>query len=614
MNPNTEIAPEYQTLVAQMTEEAVLPRPSGPAMALLARLEDEQVKLPEIARLIQADPVLTARLVKLANAPVYRLPRPAARISPEVLMRIGLTTVRHLVFLFGLIDRFRAGRCPHFDYPRFWQRSLLMGLLMQHLGNEQRLAPASELFTLGLLFFLGELALAEWRPEAFAAWLEQRPTNAANRSPVVEVDGVSWNALRVTKALWANLGFPNVFLCAVQRVIEVEEGGVPIGKGQVPERCERLAALFVVSRTTVAALLEAQTETGSLDRFTKWGYAPEAIAHACSEVLAEWPAWLRLLDLSVEDVASVRERVRTLAAKESSVPLTFIVIDDDPILLRLLSRQLDHHPEWRVVTFQNPGDALAWLERNDADVAIVDLLMPETDGWEVIQRLRALPNRDLHIVALSILGEREHLVRAFEAGADDYLTKPFDPRVFEIRLIPVLRRKATHRTQKGGHPSPIEVWDDEVSLFTRNYLSFRLVQEVALAARLLQPLSLLLIEFSTTDRTQLLSVVHKLTQLIRASDLLGAFAPGMFYLLLPATPSSGVAQFIRRLCATGICGDDQTLQCRYRAATLELDQLCAIMEVQNSWEERVNKWLETILAQPAVPLCDQEIGEGALRG
>src|SRR5215212_1330188 len=81
---------------------------------------------------------------------------------------------------------------------------------------------------------------------------------------------------------------------------------------------------------------------------------------------------------------------------------------------------------------------VAALQRHDA--AILDLVLPDGDGVEVCRALRKWS--DMPILVLSAVGDEDHKVRALEAGADDYVTKPFSPRELVARLQAVLRRTA----------------------------------------------------------------------------------------------------------------------------------------------------------------------------
>jgi two-component system KDP operon response regulator KdpE len=152
-----------------------------------------------------------------------------------------------------------------------------------------------------------------------------------------------------------------------------------------------------------------------------------------------------------------------------------LVVDDEPQILRALKVVL-REAGFEVVGAQSAEEALDLAAVKAPKAAIVDLVLPEGDGVEVTRSLRewsAMP-----ILVLSAVGEEEQKVRALEAGADDYITKPFGTRELVARLRAALRRSegagaeqptiavdglevdvAAHAVRRGGdavHLTPIE--------------------------------------------------------------------------------------------------------------------------------------------------------------
>ena len=114
-----------------------------------------------------------------------------------------------------------------------------------------------------------------------------------------------------------------------------------------------------------------------------------------------------------------------------------LVCDDEPQILRALRVTL-RGEGFDVVPVATAGEALDAAALQAPDAAILDLLLPDGDGIEVTRRLREWSG--LPIIVLSAVGEEEQKVRALEAGADDYVTKPFSPRELVARLRAALRR------------------------------------------------------------------------------------------------------------------------------------------------------------------------------
>jgi two-component system KDP operon response regulator KdpE len=114
-----------------------------------------------------------------------------------------------------------------------------------------------------------------------------------------------------------------------------------------------------------------------------------------------------------------------------------LVVDDEPQILRAL-RIVLRDAGFEVVPAATAGEALDQASLHPPDAAIVDLVLPDGDGVEVTRALREWTQAP--ILVLSAVGEEDEKVRALEAGADDYVTKPFGPRELVARLQAALRR------------------------------------------------------------------------------------------------------------------------------------------------------------------------------
>jgi putative two-component system response regulator len=117
-----------------------------------------------------------------------------------------------------------------------------------------------------------------------------------------------------------------------------------------------------------------------------------------------------------------------------------LVVDDEDTNRRLLTRLLA--AEYHVVTAPDGEEALALLERIDVDLVLLDVRLPGLDGFEVCARLKRTPKtRLVPIVLVTGLGAREHRIRGIHVGADDFLTKPFDPEELHARVASLIRLK-----------------------------------------------------------------------------------------------------------------------------------------------------------------------------
>jgi two-component system KDP operon response regulator KdpE len=114
-----------------------------------------------------------------------------------------------------------------------------------------------------------------------------------------------------------------------------------------------------------------------------------------------------------------------------------LICDDEMAIVRAL-RVVLRDAGYDVIVAANAEEALDRAAVRPPDAAIVDLVLPDGDGIEVTRSLRAWSK--MPILVLSAVGEEDEKVRALEAGADDYVTKPFGPRELVARLQAALRR------------------------------------------------------------------------------------------------------------------------------------------------------------------------------
>ena len=117
-----------------------------------------------------------------------------------------------------------------------------------------------------------------------------------------------------------------------------------------------------------------------------------------------------------------------------------LVVDDSPNLLRGLRDSLAQEG-YPVVTASDGREALRLVYAEQPDLIVLDVMMPEIDGWQVCQRVREMS--DVPIIMLTAKAERKDIVKGLDLGADDYLVKPFDVQELLARVRAALRRART---------------------------------------------------------------------------------------------------------------------------------------------------------------------------
>lgn len=118
---------------------------------------------------------------------------------------------------------------------------------------------------------------------------------------------------------------------------------------------------------------------------------------------------------------------------------TILLIDDETRMLDLLSLYLTPLG-YKCVKQTSALDAISYLDGNHADLILLDVMMPEMDGWEACREIRK--HWDIPVIMLTARSEKPDIVKGLKIGADDYITKPFDEEELIARIEAVLRRNS----------------------------------------------------------------------------------------------------------------------------------------------------------------------------
>ncbi|MGH7190547.1 MAG: response regulator [Acetobacteraceae bacterium] len=137
-----------------------------------------------------------------------------------------------------------------------------------------------------------------------------------------------------------------------------------------------------------------------------------------------------------------------------------LVVDDDARLRSLLARYLAEHG-FRVTAVEHAAEAREKLGFLKPDLVVLDVMMPGESGLELAESLHREQRLRVPILLLTARGAPDDRVAGFEAGADDYLPKPFDPRELVLRLRALLRRTAPLAPPSGPVPLGAALFDPE---------------------------------------------------------------------------------------------------------------------------------------------------------
>ena len=175
-------------------------------------------------------------------------------------------------------------------------------------------------------------------------------------------------------------------------------------------------------------------------------------------------------------VANLVRTVKPIEARDAPAQETgrILVVDDNASNRDLLFRRLSH--DGHQVTRADSGRrALELLEVEDFDLILLDLLMPGLNGFQVLQRLKADERlHDIPVIMISGLQESDSVIRCIEAGAEDYLPKPFNPVLLRARLSACLERKRW-RDRERRYVERIELEKQRHETLLRNILPGQIV-------------------------------------------------------------------------------------------------------------------------------------------
>lgn len=118
-----------------------------------------------------------------------------------------------------------------------------------------------------------------------------------------------------------------------------------------------------------------------------------------------------------------------------------LLIVDDEEKIREMIGKFAAHEGYETMLARNGKEALELFNQHDFDVVILDVMMPEMDGYETLKRMKEI--RDVPCIFLTALGQEYDRIYGFDIGAEDYVTKPFSPKELMMRIKVILKRKGT---------------------------------------------------------------------------------------------------------------------------------------------------------------------------
>lgn len=577
---------EENPVLIRLKISGSLPTPKGVALEVINLTQRENVSNHEIARLIGSDPALSARVIKAANMLLANPVRPIVGIADAVTV-LGARALRQLVLGISLIVDYRHGPCEKFDYPYFWAHSLLMGVAARHLAQRSRLAAAEEIFVLGLLGHIGQLALATVYPEEYGALLDQAQGKSLTEQYRLESDRFGSNRAEVSEAILAELQFPRIFQMLARDFPLPEASKVVEGS-----REWRLLNLLHVASLMADVSMSGQAGRGVLlaklrVQAARVGVEENFLAEVGDACAREWGEWTSLLNmggwhipsfaelLSQSDSGDVAiEAPQWAGADQAHYKLRVLVVEDDRsmrVLLEAMLKSAGHE----VTVARNGAEAMRLFDQVRPQLVITDWRMPEMGGIELCSKLReSAERRNVYVTILTSQESVDRLVEAFEAGADDYLVKPLTQKIFFARLRAAQRvvqlqeelafdreqlvRFSRELAESNERLQRLALTDALTELPNRRFARERLEQEWALFQRGERALSCMMVDIDhfksindefghQTGDDALKFVADTLRQSARTQDVVCRYGGEEFVVICPDTDIEAARQCAERL-------------------------------------------------------------------
>ena len=164
--------------------------------------------------------------------------------------------------------------------------------------------------------------------------------------------------------------------------------------------------------------------------------------------------------------------------------ITILLVDDEPDIVEIIRYNLAAEG-YRIKTAENGKEAVSVAKKTNPQLILLDVMMPKMDGMEACRRIREIPElSDTVIAFLTARGEDYSELAGFEAGADDYITKPIKPKVLVGRVKGLLRRFKLPEIEKEMKFGDLTIVQDEYKIYLGK-------EEIALPKKEFELLSLL---------------------------------------------------------------------------------------------------------------------------
>ena len=421
-----------------------LPSPKGVALSIIRLLQRDDFRIPELVQLVQSDPAIAGRILYFANAAAFGRSRPIVSLQ-RAIVALGSFRVRDLVIGLSVMHSHKSGLCAAFDYEVFWGHSLATGIACQELAHFTQIA-SEEIFTIGLLARVGELALASLFPDEYSdVLLAAREQRLAMAPLEQERFGMDHHELAAT--LLGEWGLPEVLITAAFHHENPDAAGFADGSRVQTlthslSFASALAHLCMVDEESRWSLLPSL-----LARAARLGIGGDALNDLVDRMVERWREWGAKLNVRTQDIPPFSEilaatppmrRMGTVPDSENRraltpclhVQLIGIPLEDLKPLMQQIE-DLGHQP----VLVDDLAEGLAQVLRRPAQIIIADMSMPGLKATDFCRNLRQTPTgKECYALLLAPPENEGRILEFIDAGADDVLVKPLNMQTLRVHI------------------------------------------------------------------------------------------------------------------------------------------------------------------------------------
>lgn len=607
-----------------------LPSPSVVGVRILELTRSGGGDTRALEAIVLADPALSGQLIKAANDLELEGQGPVTSVQQAASL-VGPSAVRDVALEFTLPGEGRTGTAHAFGYDSYWSVALASAVSAHVLAQALRHRDPAEAFTCALVCDVGRLAFATLHPERYSELLEENSGVDDRGLCLLESRVFGIDHCELSASILASWGLPREFqevaLLRVEQLTSFTKAASGGARDEAAVGGPRPLLSIVRAGRDVARVLAGSWDLQDPEwcaAFTRLvrtaedlGLSHDALLSLCDVIGPSWAEWATVIGRetrqskrfrSVADevgrqelralgrsstgadrpAMTAEERDAALFQVEADLPLERVVdgpsadddpprvllVDDDSMMLGLIAHHL-RREGYEVLTAGSSSEGLAAALEHHPQIVITDWMMPGMSGIELCRSLRrSKTGAKMYVLLVTARGDDEQIVEAFDAGADDYVVKPFNPRILIARVRAGARmiqlREQIEQSERSRLRQVAELGimtrrlraaaltDQLTDLPNRRYAMKRLKQEWEAARRTGRPLSVIMCDIDHFKRVNdehghdtgdavLREVARVLRSSGRASDVLCRLGGEEFIVINTATDVATTERAAERL-------------------------------------------------------------------